>query len=300
MRHLSPEDWKYVTYITNGKIYVNRVVLRGILEVAQPVSGNVYKLSDGTKFPVPNDEESEPLSNQATICTSATGPFRRVRTQPGTSSSTISRFGYATASVSPGGLLIGVDLPPKVNVSEGEVAYAYLGTSRNSSTGLVESDVGLQWSPGSSSWAPFIKSGNTFVTSSGGPYGRFSWNGQTTMTLNIIANGRARMTYSGTLAPNSPSTINPYSIDFSLPGARQDGVGNVFKRVTSIAQTTISNTNGSMYTLGWSNLRLGATSTSGVHIWGQSGRDIAEDCVTTKTQVAATGSGSEKVFINLR
>ena len=55
MRFLSPQDWKAVTYIANGKIYVNRVALKGLLEVAQPVSGNLYRLSDGTIFPVSDD-----------------------------------------------------------------------------------------------------------------------------------------------------------------------------------------------------------------------------------------------------
>ncbi len=58
MRLLKPEDWESVIYIANGKIYVNRVHLKGLIEVAQPVGGNLYRLSDGTIFPVPNDSVS--------------------------------------------------------------------------------------------------------------------------------------------------------------------------------------------------------------------------------------------------
>lgn len=36
MRLLKPEDWESVIYIANGKIYVNRVHLKGLIEVAQP------------------------------------------------------------------------------------------------------------------------------------------------------------------------------------------------------------------------------------------------------------------------
>ncbi len=40
MRLLKPEDWKFVTYIMGGKVYVNRVQPKGLLEIAQPVGGN--------------------------------------------------------------------------------------------------------------------------------------------------------------------------------------------------------------------------------------------------------------------
>jgi hypothetical protein len=101
-------------------------------------------------------------------------------------------------------------------------------------------------------------------------------------------------------------TINPYSVDFDLPGLKLSGVGNVFKRVTSIAQAdgsgnlVFNQTSGAEYTLGWSNLRLGLTSSSGLHVWGQAAPDVAEDCVTAKTQVDSTGSGSEEVYIRLQ
>jgi len=51
--------------------------------------------------------------------------------------------------------------------------------------------------------------------------------------------------------------------------------------------------------MGWSDLRLGLSSSSGLH-WGQTAPDVAEDCVTAKTQVASTSSGSEEVYIRLR
>ncbi len=303
MRFLSPQDWKAVTYIANGKIYVNRVALKGLLEVAQPVSGNLYRLSDGTIFPVPDDTNEEPTGYQVvTICTSTTGPFRRVKTQPGTATSNLTRFGYARATISPGGLLLGDDLPPSVLTSAGEVAYAYLGTSVNGS--LAESDAGLQWSPATNSWSVYVKSGGTLVTTTPPPPGavvptpfpRYAWYGETTLTFSVISDGRARIAYSGTTVGSAP---NPYSIDFGLPGIRADGVNNVFKRVTSIAQTTPSNTSGSRYTVAWSHLALGRTASSGLHIWGQAGRDIGENCKTNKVEVASTGSSSEEVFINL-
>ncbi len=149
LRLLKPEDWRFVTYIDNGKIYVNRVQLKGMLEIAQPVSGKAYRLSDGTTLPMPNDSDGEPLSYQTTTCSSGSRPFRRVKTKPGAGSTSILKFGYAFATVSPGGLLFGTDSLPSVTTGTAtsplrEVAYAYLGTSLNSATGLAGSDVGPQ------------------------------------------------------------------------------------------------------------------------------------------------------------
>lgn len=310
MRLLKPEDWKFVTYIMGGKVYVNRVQLKGLLEIAQPVGGNVYRLSDGSTFPIPDDSAGKPLSYQTTTCSSTSGPFCRVKTQPGAGSSSISKFAYAYATVSPGGLLLGSDSPPSVTTTSStlrEVAYAYLGTGANSATGLVESDVGLQWSPQYSNWAPYVKVGNTIATASRNNT-RYQWYAETNLAFSVLADGTARITYSGTVSTSQPgaSTVNPYSVDFDIPGLKLSGVGNVFKRVTSIAQTdgsggaVFNQTSGAEYTLGWSNLRLGLTSSSGLHIWGQAARDVAEDCVTAKTQVASTGSGSEEVHISLR
>lgn len=312
MRLLKPEDWKFVTYVDNGRVYVNRVQLKGLLEIAQPVGGNVYRLSDGTTFPIPEDSGGEPLSYQTTICTSGSGPFRRAKTQPGGGSTSISKFGYAFATISPGGLLFGSNAPPSVTTGSSgsalqEVAYAYLGTGLNSATGLAESDVGVQWSTQYSNWAPFVKSGTTVATA-GKNNTRYGWYTETNMALNVLADGKAGITYSGTVSTNQPgaSTINPYSVDFNVAGLKLNGVGNVFKRLTTIAQQNSANrpifnqTSSAENTLGWSNLRLGLTSSSGLHIWGQTTLDVAEDCVTAKTQVGSTGSGSKEVYISLR
>lgn len=309
MRLLKPQDWEFVTYITDGKVYVNRVQLKGLLEVAQLVGGNVYRLSDGSTFPISNDSVGQPLGYQITNCSSASGPFRRIKTQPGAGSSSISKFAYAYATVSPGGLLLGSDSPPSVTTSSilREVAYAYLGTGANSATGLVESDVGLQWSPQYGNWAPYVKVGSTLATANRNNT-RYQWYAETNLAFSVLADGIARITYSGVVSTAQPgaSTINPYSVDFDLPGLKLSGVGNVFKRVTSIAQAdgsgnpVFNQTSGAEYTLGWSNLRLGLTSSSGLHVWGQAAPDVAEDCVTAKTQVASTGSGSEEVYIRLR
>lgn len=101
-----------------------------------------------------------------------------------------------------------------------------------------------------------------------------------------------------TWAPRA-STNNPYSVDFDLPSLKLSGVGNVFKHVTSSAQINGSGSSGVKDTMGWSDLRLGLSSSSGLH-WRQTAPDVAEDCVTAKTQVASTGSGSEEVYIRLR
>lgn len=199
--------------------------------------------------------------------------------------------------------MLGSDSPPSVTTSSilREVAYAYLGTGANSATGLVESDVGLQWSPQYGNWAPYVKVGNTIYTART----RYQWYAETNLAFSVLADGRARITYGGVVSPTHPGP-NPVNIDFDLPGIKLNGVGNIFKRVTSIAQIdgsgrpVFNQTSGAEYTLHWSNIRLGLTSSSGLHIWGQTTRDVAEDCVTTKVQVASTGSGSEEVYIHLR
>lgn len=99
--------------------------------------------------------------------------------------------------------------------------------------------------------------------------------------------------------PRGQVPFTPYSVDFDLPSLKLSGVGNVFKRVTSIAQVNGSGSSGVKDTMGWSDLRLGLTSSSGLH-WGQTAPDVAEDCVTAKTQVASTSSSSEEVYIRLR
>lgn len=88
-------------------------------------------------------------------------------------------------------------------------------------------------------------------------------------------------------------------MDFDLPSLKLSGVGNVFKHVPSSAQINGSGSSGVKDTMSWSDLRLGLTSSSGLH-WGQAAPDVAEDCVTAKTQVTSTSSGSEEVYIRLQ
>lgn len=88
-------------------------------------------------------------------------------------------------------------------------------------------------------------------------------------------------------------------MDFDLPSLKLSGVGNVFKHVPSSAQINGSGSSGIKDTMSWSDLRLGLTSSSGLH-WRQTAPDVAEDCVTAKTQVTSTSSGSEEVYIRLQ
>jgi hypothetical protein len=313
MRDLKPEDWANVTYIHEGRIYVNRVSLQGWLEVAQPAGDNVYRLSDGSTFATPQEAE-DGLMPQSTTCTTSSGSFRRVKTKPGTGPVSIGLFGYVNGFVTTGGLLLSDNFgPPILNLTStvGETAYAYLGTSSNGA-GLAESDAGVQWSVTNTNWAPYVKSGNTIATSKS-PYlvnTRYTWSGGVTLTYIVLADGKARITYSGTIASNSPKLINPYPIDFDVAGLKLSGLGNVFKRITSIAQVTKPNppatgvptfngTTGAVYTMEWFNLKLGLTASSGLHDWGQTAFDVAEDCVTAKTQVGALGSSAEEVLISL-
>lgn len=103
------------------------------------------------------------------------------------------------------------------------------------------------------------------------------------------------------------------------PGAKLTGAGNVFKRVTSIAQAVPDPNNPGRFKGGyvpssaasfevfWAQAALGTSyfpgSVRGLHLWGEAGNDIdpTKDCIgggVDVVQVTSAGAGSELITID--
>jgi hypothetical protein len=317
MTRLDAEHREYVSYIINNKIYVNKVSLRNDLEITKPLGNSLFQLSSGEIISRPSDSvgQNEGLSSQAIICPTTSGPYRKVATangvasiQPGT---VLQRFAYARADIGPGGLLIGDFAPPVLNKNPQvkEVAYAYLGTS--GSMGVAEADVGVAYSPNFNTWAPTVFTGGQFVTSNPpydkppvGPPTRYDWGSGVSMEFIVTKDGEASIVYTGSVANSSINKKNPFTVVFPLSGVRKNGSKNLLKRVTAIAQSKagssiyVPNT-GSNFSLAWTNVRLGLSRTSGLHLWGQYPNDVTNSCVTSNSvQFGGIGGFDEEVFIS--
>ncbi|WP_420594238.1 hypothetical protein [Deinococcus sp.] len=287
MLTLPVEDWQAITYIDfeNKHIYTNRVALQGLLSFAESVLGtsNLYTTKSGRQFALPRPDVSawglQPQAQGAGSCTATTGPCRRVRTAIGTSSMP---YGYGAATVS----LLATPVPA------GGTPYAYMGAT--SSTGK-ESDVGLQYNTGAGDWGAYIRSNNVTVTGDvNNPQPPRRYNpGTSTNFEYLVSNdgfGRLRINKASTSA-NVP---NPFSIDFSQPGLRKDGVGNIVKRITSIASPT---TTGGSFAVQWTSMRVGLTTATN-HSWGSFASDSSTDNCSTSSRVTYTNvTGGEKVTV---
>jgi len=317
MTRLDADQREYVSYVSGGKIYVNKLSLRNNLEIAKPLGNDLFQLSSGAIVSRPSDGSiiKGEISSQTTICPTTSGPFRKVATangvasiQPGT---TLQRFAYSRADIGAGGLLIGDSSPPILNKNPQvrEVVYAYLGTS--ASMGVAEADVGVAYSPDFYTWAPTVLTGGQFITSKApydkpplGPPTRFDWGYGLTMEFIVTANGEASITYIGTVS-NSINQANPFTVVFPLAGVRKDGSKNIFKRVTAIAQAKagssvyVPNT-GSSFSIAWTNVKLGLNrSGSGLHDWGNYANDVTNSCITSNSvQFGGIGGFDEEVFIS--
>jgi hypothetical protein len=288
MLKLPVSDWDAITYIDfeNKKIYTNRVALQGLLSFAEKVPGaaNLYTTKLGRRFALPNDdalaEGVRPLAQGPGTCTSTTGPFRRVRTAAGTSSRA---YGYGAATVTLG------SYPVK---TAGGTPYAYMGATTPTSP-PVESDVGLQYNTVSGDWGAYIRSnGRTVTSEAGAPERRYDPTTGTNFEYLVAADGIGRLRINK--ASTSPNVPNPLPIDFSQPGLRKDGVGNIVKRVTSIASPTSAT--GAYYSVQWLDMRVGLTTATN-HAWGTYTSDTSTDNCSTSQVTYSNVTGGEKVIV---
>lgn len=286
MLKLPVSDWDAITYIDfeKKKIYTNRVALQGLLGFAEKVPGtaNLYSTKSGRRFALPDDDVSaeglRPLAQGPGTCSSTTGPYRRVRTAAGTSTMP---YGYGAATVTLG------YYPAK---SAGGTPYAYMGAT--TPTG-VESDVGLQYNTGANDWGAYIRSNGSTVTSEpGAPERRYDPTTSTNFEYLVAADGIGRLRINK--ASTSPGVPNPLPIDFSQPGLRKDGVGNIVKRITSIASPTA--TTGAYFSVQWLDMRVGLTTATN-HAWGSYTNDTSTDNCSTSRVSYTNVTGGEKVLI---
>lgn len=316
MRTLPPEDWENVTYIKDGKIYVNRVRLKGLLEVAEPLGDGLYKTESGRIFAAPPEDnlwtDELELAPQVVTCTGNSGPFRRIASKQGSSTvsttTLLTRFAYSYATLTPAVYTFD---PVTLNQdsSTKEIPYAYLGgRGYTSATSFTEVDAGFQFAIDEYNWAIWLKVGSTLVTST--TRARYDPNNNVSMSFEVVSDGNIRLTvHSPSLTAGVP---NPFPISAPAAGFKLNGTKNMFKRVTSIAQVD-SSTNaqvtrvntGAFFPVGWINTKLGLSSSS-FHNWGQAGNDVDpnNNCVnpnTSKIQIYGLGSYTdEEVHINLQ
>lgn len=285
MLTLPPTDWQAITYIDfdQKKIYTNRVALQGLLGFAEKVIGttNVYKTSAGASFSVPDDDTSidgvHPLNQGAGSCTNNGGPYRRVRTAAGTSAMP---YGYGAATVT-----LGATPNPG-----GGTPYAYMGAT--TSTG-IEADVGLQYNTGANDWGAYIRSNGVTVTGTNTnpqPPRRYDATTSTNFEYLVASDGTGRLRINK--SSTSTGVANPFVIDFSQPGLRKDGVGNIVKRLTTIASPTST----AYFSVQWTDMQVGLTTTT-KHAWGNFASDTSTDNCSTPKVTYTSVTGGEKVIV---
>lgn len=287
MLTLPPSDWDAITYIdfANKKIYTNRVALQGLLDFAEEVPGgsHLYKTQSGRLFALPS-ETPEPgdiksLAQGQGACTSSTGPFRRVRTAAGTSAMP---YGYGAATVT-----LGTTPTPG-----GGTPYAYMGSTTPSQPN-VEADVGLQYNTGAGDWGAYIRSGGETVTGTATnpkPERRYDASTSTNFEYLAAADGTGRLRINK--ASTSSGVPNPFVIDFPQAGLRKDGVGNIVKRLTTIASPSST----AYFSVQWTDMKVGLT-TSTNHAWGSYASDTSTDNCSTANVTYSNVTGGEKVIV---
>ncbi len=216
-----------------------------------------------------------------------TGPYRRVLSKAGTTSTP---YSWMKTSVT---------LPSSNNVKEVQIndtAYAYIGGV--SSTG-VQVDAGLQHSPTYGNWAPIIYcNGKSFNTPSSE---RFDAGQTVTMEFYVVSDNNVRLSATGKVA----GVTKTLSVDCNnATGFKKNGVGNQLKRATTIGQKPENLSSGSyVYGVRWFNSYIG-TSSSTNHQWLAADMPSSGGYTSypnsTKVSVSFVNAGEETVTIDLR
>jgi len=320
MRLLPPAHRDNVIYLSeNGQIYANKPSLRGEFRLSRQISDRVYETAWGEKFVLPSSGSPDDVSKLEYTCIPvSTGPFRRIATQRGVNVSG-GRFSYAYAQVSlPGeGSVYGLQNSSGDQI---ETPFVYLGGHSTTSSGsiMTEVDGGVQWSQAKKDWALYLKSGSN-VAVQNNQVRLFS---PVTISLEfyVPSDGSVAIRVTG----GTVRTGINRTLVTSASGWSKSGVGNVIKRLTTIAQASTNPNSGSfLLNVSWLDTKLGRFTGTGLtpigqgipvaelRQWGQYSRDIDPDNVNdgfgigcsqpaNRVTVDAFLSYAEDVNIDLR
>jgi len=216
---------------------------------------------------------------------SSTGPYRRVNSKIGTS---IEPYTYEE---------IKVTLPSSSNIKEqtgtNDCGYIYLGGT--GPTG-VEIDAGLQHSPTYNNWAPIIRcNGSVFYTPS---LERFKASQTVTMVFYVADYNKVVLKVTGTVDSGAIKTLVVTCTNAT--GWSKTGIGNRFKRVTSIGQQP-QNLYNSSYIKGihWYDAYIGTVSSHHAWLAADTSGYISYPANSPKVSVFYKNAGEETDTIDL-
>ncbi len=322
MRLIPSDQRDNVIYMSeSGQILVNRPELREEFKLARKLEGNIYESASGQRFVETPSITDGDISSQVYTCSPVTsGAFRRVATKRGTNI-TAGRFSYALAEV----WVPGADSQVRAKqttttpITQLETPYVFIGGHSTTSAGvpITEVDAGLQWSQQNRDWAIYLKAGNNLATGA-----RISSPASVTLELYVPIDGTVIVRVTG--GSLSSGTNAGRTLPLAAPGWTKSGVGNVMKRVTSIAQASTDPTSGSyLLNVAWIDSKLARFSGTGpipigqtvpvaeLRQWGTYGNDIDPGnindglgigCVQPVGRVTSDGftTYNEEVSIDLR
>jgi hypothetical protein len=318
--HTQTEWNQGITLYSNRKVYSNRATVSQTEESQLPtqLGDNVWRAPDGTKIvvpdgqsgttpsavPQPGSQQHKGVTERSTVCSTGSGPFRRVRTPAGLDVENPSvpqqllQYGYVQAQVSlSDGFGTGDSGSFRYNNKPNvlETPYIYLG---GNVAGGAEVDAGIQPFSGGR-WA-----GIAFVN------GIPQFFAQTNALLFDLINLSFTVVADGTGELN----INGLKKKFSVPGFKKDGRRNALKRLQTIAQANaltnkkiIDTQTGAFFSADWLSYNIGRTRLSNGSIqqlrpWNLAA-NIAQDCVAPNTSVvhvAGLSDAAEEVTIILQ
>ncbi|GGM60726.1 hypothetical protein GCM10008956_40460 [Deinococcus arenae] len=254
---LKPEDRQNVVYIRrDGKVYSNRKDLRQLNVYHVRAPGTAVDIS-GQRVHIPTfqDRPASGVTAQATgiLCKASDGPFHRVNTKTGTSSTP---YNYLSASIT---------LPPPADISiktfadpkQNEATYAYLGGWGDAQDSAV--DAGFVYSPVTQTWTQFILvqgSGLYVTTKPGETVPPRLYAGVIPTEFYVPQNDKVALaaTASFTNGVTGRRTLVTDAATWKL-----NGVGNVLKYNVSMTQPAGKNFANGSYALGYEfkDLQLG-------------------------------------------
>lgn len=281
---LPVEDRENVYYFApNGNVYVNKQKLKSNITPFTQIGENLYKTSFGEIFTGLNDS-SELIGISNYSCVFANGPYRRVYSKSGYSFYSGTVYLPSDSEVEDGSI---------PNVGNGDTAYIYTGG--RSSTG-TEVDTGFQHGETYDDWAMFLR-----PTGGGerqnGP--RFSGGQYVDIEFNVPQDGKVSLKATGIVKGESTRTSHTLITDAS--GFKQNGTGNIIKRLTTMAQKTENYGSGSFVkNVKWYNSKIG-TSKSNATQWlaSQTGGYCIYPSDKNIIQVNFVNAGEETVNIVL-
>ncbi len=213
-----------------------------------------------------------------------TGPYRRVSSKVGTSSTP---YTYVESKVT---------LPVAANVKEAsgtnDTAYVYIGGSGNG----TEIDAGLQHSPTYNNWAPIILCKGVVYHPT--DKDRFVAGQNVTMAFYVSGDNKVTLKVTGKVTTGQTKTIVINCNNAT--GWKANGVGNSFKRVTSIGQAP-QNLNNKSYikNIRWYDSYIGTISKKHKWLAGDTLKYISYPSNSKKVTVNYVNAGEEVDTIDL-